>query len=364
MTTFGGRVGHQLELHAGAFELALEAGAGETRLELADVVQLVAGVAQPPRDRAQQFGAHGVVAQRRDGVAGGGAGRGDLAVGGVGVGLEHSAGPRVVRLKGGVGHRLVHIRTAAQGGVRCKPVVVETGLTIGPLRVEQVYEQIARRILQDIQAGLLVPGQRLPSERELARQMEVGRSSVREAIGVLQVDGIVETRPGSGSFVAADATARLSDELPAVLDAHDASPFALLQAREAFEPAVARMAADRARTDAFAERLLAEMEQLSDPASPDQRAIWSEADRMFHRQIGVMTGNPVVIAICDQLAEIMDQPLWRRLRDDSLSDASRMRIHIAEHRMIYEAVIEGDAEAAELYSRQHIRRVRRYMTRR
>ena len=83
---------------------------------------------------------------------------------------------------------------------------------------------------------------------------------------------------------------------------------------------------------------------------------------MFHRQIGVMTGNPVVIAICDQLAEIMDQPLWRRLRDDSLSDASRMRIHIAEHRMIYEAVIEGDAEAAELYSRQHIRRVRRYMT--
>ena len=76
--------------------------------------------------------------------------------------------------------------------------------------------------------------------------MEVGRSSVREAIGVLQVDGIVETRHGSGSFVAADATARLRDESPAVLDAHDASPFALLQAREAFEPAVARMAADRA----------------------------------------------------------------------------------------------------------------------
>lgn len=241
-------------------------------------------------------------------------------------------------------------------------MVVETGLTIGPLRVEQVYEQIARRIVQDIQVGLLAPGQKLPSERELARQMEVGRSSVREAIGVLQVDGIVETRAGSGSFVAADATARLHEEAPPVLRAHDASPFAVLQAREAFEPAVARMAADRARPDGFAERLLDEMEQLSDPASSDQRAIWSEADRMFHRQIGVMTGNPVVIAICDQLAAIMDQPLWRRLRDDSLSDASRMRIHIAEHRMIYEAVSEGDAPAAELYSREHIRRVRKYMT--
>jgi DNA-binding FadR family transcriptional regulator len=241
-------------------------------------------------------------------------------------------------------------------------VAAETGLAIGPLLVEQVYERIAGRILQDIRGGLLVPGQRLPSERDLARQLEVGRSSVREAIGVLQVDGIVQTRPGSGSFVAADGVARLREQAPPVLETHDASPVALLQAREAFEPTVARMAADRGRPDPLAERLLVEMEQLSDPGSVDQRGPWSETDRMFHRQIGVMTGNPVVIAICDQLAAIMDQPLWRTLRNDSLSDRGRMRIHIAEHRMIYEAVSEGDPEAAEMYSRQHIRRVRRYMT--
>lgn len=238
----------------------------------------------------------------------------------------------------------------------------DSGLSLGPLRVEQVYEQIARRILQDIRAGLLAPGQRLPSERELARQMEIGRSSVREAIGVLQVDGIVETRPGSGSFVAVDAPQRLRDEPPSVLLAHDASPFALLEAREAFEPAVTRIAATRARPDPFAERLLADMERLSDPANSEERAIWSDADRLFHREIGAMTGNPVVVALCEQIATLMDQPLWRRLRDDSLSNPGRMRIHIAEHRMIYEAVSEGDPEAAELYARQHIRRVRRYMT--
>ncbi|MBV9815667.1 MAG: FadR family transcriptional regulator [Alphaproteobacteria bacterium] len=238
----------------------------------------------------------------------------------------------------------------------------DSGLSLGPLRVEQVYEQIARRILQDIRAGLLSPGQRLPSERELARQMEIGRSSVREAIGVLQVDGIVETRPGSGSFVALDAPQRLRDEPASVLLAHDASPFALLEAREAFEPAVTRIAATRARPDPFAERLLADMERLSDPTNPEERAIWSDADRLFHREVGAMTGNPVVVALCEQIATLMDQPLWRRLRDDSLSNPGRMRIHIAEHRMIYEAVCEGDPEAAELYARQHIRRVRRYMT--
>ncbi len=143
----------------------------------------------------------------------------------------------------------------------------DSALSLGPLRVEQVYEQIARRILQDIRAGLLAPGQRIPSERELARQMEVGRSSVREAIGVLQVDGIVETRPGSGSFVAVDAPERLRNEPSTVLLAHDASPFALLEAREAFEPSVTRLAATRARRDPFAERLLADMERLSDPTN-------------------------------------------------------------------------------------------------
>ena len=54
----------------------------------------------------------------------------------------------------------------------------------------------------------------------------------------------------------------------------------------------------------------------------------------------------------------MDQPLWQRLRDDSIAEPGRMRIHAAEHRMIYEAIVAGDAEAASFYSVQHINRVR------
>ena len=73
----------------------------------------------------------------------------------------------------------------------------------------QRYERIAERLAGDIRAGRLAPGERLPGERELARRLEVGRASVREAIGALQVRGVLETRPGSGSFVAADALERL-----------------------------------------------------------------------------------------------------------------------------------------------------------
>jgi DNA-binding FadR family transcriptional regulator len=150
---------------------------------------------------------------------------------------------------------------------------------------------------------------------------------------------------------------------------HDASPSDVLQARELLEPAVARLAAARARRDPEAEELLEAMEDavdLSGPreGAPDPRALaaWSDTDRLFHRRIAAMTGNPVLLALADQVAARMDEPLWRRLRDESVATPGRTRLHAAEHRMIYEAVAEGDGAAAELYAAQHIRRVRRYMT--
>src|SRR3954454_14139438 len=218
----------------------------------------------------------------------------------------------------------------------------------------QRYEQIAERLAADIRSGLLAPGERLPSERQLARSLEVSRASVREAIGALQVQGIVETRSGAGTFVAADAPAQPA--LP-----HDASPSAVLEARAQLEPAVARLAAQRAQPDAAAENLLAAMEAIGDPSEPGARATWSASDRLFHRQLAAMTGNPVLLAFADHVATLMDQPLWQRLRDDSIAAAGRTRLHVAEHRMIYEAIVAGDAEAAAFYSAHHIHRVRAYM---
>src|SRR3954469_23349492 len=221
--------------------------------------------------------------------------------------------------------------------------------SLSTFRPLQRYEQIAERLAADIRSGLLAPGERLPSERELSRSLEVSRASVREAIGALQVQGIVETRSGAGTFVAADAPAQPA--LP-----HDASPSAVLEARSQLEPAVARLAAARAQRDELAEKLLGAME--SDPVDI---AVWNSSDRLFHRQLAAMTGNPVLLAFADHVASLMDQPLWQRLRDDSIAAAGRTRIHVAEHRMIYEAIVAGDGDAAAFYSVQHINRVRAYM---
>jgi DNA-binding FadR family transcriptional regulator len=233
---------------------------------------------------------------------------------------------------------------------------IQGGPIFGPLQTSQLYEQIVGQIRDQIASGGLAPGARLPSERNLARAFEVSRPSIREAVAELQNEGLVVTRHGAGSFIAENAMRLLSESSGAM--AADASPSALLEARTLFEPAVAKLAARRRYRDRSAEELLDEMESIKDVAAPDQRARWSEADRLFHRQIAAMTANPIVTDLADRIAATMAQPLWRRLRDQALADPRRVHLYAAEHRLIYEAVATGDADASETYARGHLRRVR------
>jgi DNA-binding FadR family transcriptional regulator len=177
--------------------------------------------------------------------------------------------------------------------------------------------------------------------------MGVGRASVREALGWLQVRGLIETRPGAGSYVVRDVAARLGPEPGgrspgAPLPAADASPSALLQARLILEPAVARLAAARRPDAGPVEELLAVMEASTDAADPAARARWSDADRRFHRQVAAAAGNPVLLALADHVAALMDEPLWRRLRDESITDPGHTVLQLAEHRLIWAAIAEGD----------------------
>jgi DNA-binding FadR family transcriptional regulator len=222
--------------------------------------------------------------------------------------------------------------------------------------IRQRYEQIADSLAAEIRAGGLAAGERLPGERELAQRLGVSRATVREALGALQLRGLVETRQGAGSFVALQLPPPDPFALPA-----DASPSALLQARAILEPAIVRLAATAARSDPEIEQLLELMSASADPADPEQRRAWSDADRRFHRRFAALTANPVLVAIAEHIAALMDQPLWQRLRDDSIAVPGRTTLQLAEHRLIAAAVAEGDADAAAGYATQHINRARRYM---
>jgi DNA-binding FadR family transcriptional regulator len=245
-------------------------------------------------------------------------------------------------------------------------------LTIEPLlrtspAIRQRYEQIVDLLLADLRRGALQPGERLPGERQLAEHYGVGRASIREALAALVVRGLVQTRQGAGSFFVADALERLARAdaagaasagiaLPA-----DAGPAAVLEARRILEPEIVALAARRASADPEVDALLEAMEDNKDPSDPEQRRRWSDADRRFHRQFAVATANPVLLAIADHLADLMDQPLWRQLRDESIAVPGRTTLQLAEHRLIAAAVAEGDPDGARQHAIQHIDRARRYM---
>lgn len=116
---------------------------------------------------------------------------------------------------------------------------------ISPLVVKQRYEQVAATLESQIRSGSLPCGERLPSERELAHRMGVSRATIREALGALQVTGLVETRQGAGSYV----VDILPPRDPVLSLPADASPYSVLEARAIFEPAIASMAATASRSD-------------------------------------------------------------------------------------------------------------------
>lgn len=229
-------------------------------------------------------------------------------------------------------------------------------------RPQQIYEQVAEKIRNEIRRGRFGPGSRLPSERDLATLFGVGRPAVREAIGALQNDGLVLTKRNSGTFVGADALEKLQPGIGNAAEGPkvaDFSPTSTLEVRLVLEPAIVRRAVARGGRDPLAERYLEAMEQVQDIEDPAQRDLWNQTDRLFHRQLAVMTGDALLVKIADEIANTMDQPLWKRLKDEAIYEPGRIRLYVAEHRLIYEAIVEGDADAAAFYVEKHIQRVKR-----
>ncbi len=199
----------------------------------------------------------------------------------------------------------------------------------------------------------------MPSERELAQRFGVSRPAVREAIGALQNEGVVVTRRGSGTYVT--SLEKQPSETAGQYHSNgdpDFSPISTLEVRMLIEPAIARLAARRKKRDPVAEHYLALMEDVVDIADPEQQTLWSVSDRLFHRQLALMTEDALIVKIADEVSKSMDQLLWQRLRDDGIYDAKRIQLYVAEHRLIYEAIACGDADGAAFYVEGHLKRVR------
>src|SRR5215472_8566877 len=147
----------------------------------------------------------------------------------------------------------------------------------------RLYRQIADQIAALIEKGEYGAGQRLPPERDLAKQLGVSRPSVREALIALEVEGYVEVRVGSGVYVLGAQPPARSTALPA-----DSGPFELIRARWLIEGECAALAAKnatRAQVRAMEEALQAMARER------DRGVMQLASDRLFHMRIAEASGN-------------------------------------------------------------------------
>jgi GntR family transcriptional repressor for pyruvate dehydrogenase complex len=213
------------------------------------------------------------------------------------------------------------------------------------VRKTRVSEGIIGQIRDLVTSGRLRPGDRLPAERDLARILGVGRSTVREAIRGLESLGILQTRAGEGTFLSA-VPATNTDILTARLFESWDSQRKLFEVRQVIEPDLAALAARRATADQIAgmQKALAEQEQLI-----LQGGTGIQADTAFHYLLAEAAGNELLLKIMDNLMGLLKETRETSLQGD------RPPQSLKQHRAILSAIEARDADAAQRRMERHIR---------
>ena len=220
----------------------------------------------------------------------------------------------------------------------------------GPIERRRTYELVAERLLTLITSGALSPGSPLPTERELAAAYAVGRSSVREALRMLESQGVVV--PAGGALVVANGARPLERSLRLVMSLRMVPGTAeLFELRRIIECEAAALAARRHRPEQL-QRMDAAAAAMAAALSARDADAYVDADVGFHLAVSAAAGNPLV---ADTMEAVRDT--LRRVLAPIFAIPQSGERAIAEHRDIRAAIAAGDAGAARDAMRAHLDRV-------
>lgn len=216
-----------------------------------------------------------------------------------------------------------------------------------PVDNRRLYEQVAAQIGDLIGRGEFTPGQRLPAERDLARQLGVSRPVVREAMIALEIAGLLEVRTGSGAYVCekpAEPTTPLNI-------GH--SPTDILNARRLIEGEIAALAAIHAAA-ADVEAMGGQIAQMQ--ADHDAGRPWQGADLGFHAAIARASGNAALVSVVERLWQDQHAPVFTLLSERMrLSD--NWNATLAGHQAILAAIRARRPDASREAMRAHLDQV-------
>jgi GntR family uxuAB operon transcriptional repressor len=217
------------------------------------------------------------------------------------------------------------------------------------------YQTIGLILRKELANGLYPIGTRLPPERDISERLNVGRTVVREAIIMLELENLVEVKKGSGVYVINLPQAITSSQISKIGRNEDVGPFELLQARQLLESSISEFAAIQA-TPADIERMreALEMERhevefnIKDPIG----------DRTFHQCIAEATQNSILVDILNQSWERREaSPMWQKLHSHIETQDYRQE-WLEDHALILAAMRRKDPISAKHAMWQHLEHVK------
>ena len=215
-----------------------------------------------------------------------------------------------------------------------------------PLERTRLYEDLGERLGQFARESKMASGDRFPPERELAQQLRVSRTSIRQAMVVLQAQGFVDVRHGEGIFLR--RMRGFGESLPKLLERRRRLP-EVLEAREALEVKLAELAAAR-RTKEDLTAMHAALRIMEKEIRT--KGLGTDGDAAFHHAVASAARNQVLLHLIDAMADAIQEP-----RVESLSVPGRPPRSLEAHRRILHAIEAATPAKAAHEMRKHLRQV-------
>lgn len=222
-----------------------------------------------------------------------------------------------------------------------------SGFSMIPVVKKSAAVQVADQLVAAIRDEHLKPGDKLPSERELAQNFDVSRPTIREALAALELAGLAKSHKGRGTVVTGSAAAVATWGVEVL-------PSQVFEARLAIEPALAALAAEK--------RYPEDMDMLEATLAKMEAAFAETgdygSDLPLHRAIARAARNPILEQSLEEALRHVGGPLWTELRRRALVEPSARGGHMEEARMVIKHIRAGRAEEAAQVWRQGLLRYR------
>ena len=215
-----------------------------------------------------------------------------------------------------------------------------------PLKKIRLYEQIIIQFKEEIKKGVIKPGDKLPTERELALQLNVSRTAIREALRSMELLGFLESRVGAGTFIKEITIINVIDPFSLILSQNKKLIKELIEVRIILESEIAKLAA-RKIDDLKITNIAKTIDEMEREISKSN--IGLKEDNEFHNSIANAAGNLAMGAIMNLCSKLLSET-----RKATLEISGQPKKTLIDHKKIFDAIKAGDEESAAKYMKEHL----------